>query len=174
MKRTRSIRWVLLSLILLTSSLYAGSRPVSIGLVDATTGERSKEDKRLFELFVKDALEIFRSGKIYNAFPWEDGGTVTALPANSVSGLFQKMLITDKGAELKALASKHKLQDGLIVYEYDQQGKQARLKLFDSDGNERLLLRLKLAKTGAMKNSIYKETRRGAVIALGASVEFNP
>ena len=157
----------------LTSHLHAGSRPVAIGLVDATTGERTKEDKRLFELFVKDATEIFRSEKIY-PFPWEPNGTVQTLPPRSVEGLFQKMLITDKNKQLAALALKHEVQDGIIVYEYDKAGKQARLKLFDAQGKERLLIRLKLAQKGAMKNSIYKATRRGAVIALGASVEFNP
>lgn len=165
---------VLLVLSVLSNGLHAGSRPVAIGLVDATAGERTKEDKRLFELFVKDAQEIFRSRRIYNAFPWDDGGKVTALPAKSVEGIFQKMLITDKHKQLAALALKHQVDDGIIVYEYDKQGKQARLKLFSADGKEALLLRLKLAESGAMKHSIYKETRRGAVIALGASVEFNP
>ena len=61
-----------------------------------------------------------------------------------------------------------------MVYEYDKAGKQVSLKLFDSSGREVLLIRLKLAQDGPMKNSLYRHVRRGAVVALGAAISFSP
>jgi len=155
-------------------SCFGGDRGLEIGIVDVTQGERSKEDKRLYELFTKDVNDVLVKQKVFKQFGWNENGVVRVIPAAKLKGVFRKMIITDKAASIGKVAAANDLYDGLICYEYDKAGKQVRLKLFDGAGKELILLRIKLAQKGVMKNSLYKRTRQGAMIAIGAAVDFVP
>lgn len=154
--------------------LQAGDRGCRIGIVDVSTGTPTKASKRLFELLVMDATQLYTKDKGYT-FGWsEDGSKVIPVKATELKGVFTPMIITKDKKSLVKLMEKKELWEGIIVFEYDHKAMKARLKLFDPDGTELGLIKLPLEKSGAMKHSLFKHVRRSSLTALGTYVRFSP
>jgi hypothetical protein len=63
----------------------------------------------------------------------------------------------------------------LIVFFHDPKNGFARLKVYDSEGKECLLLRLPLERSKfTMPTSLLKHHRRGALTSIGAAVRWRP
>jgi len=156
------------------SSLYAGDRGCRIGIVDISTGEPTKASKRLFELLQMDIKEVYTKGESHR-FGWNTGEseTLTVSPAK-LKGLFKPMILCSNKKALGKIIDDHKLWEGLIVFEYDHKTLNARFKLFDRDGQELILIKLPVEKSGAMKHSILKHIRRSTLTTIGFSVRFSP
>ena len=144
--------------------------------LDATTGERSKASLRLAELLEKDIRQIYLDPELAKLFPWSEQDLKLRLMTSEKTGLTFDQLLNHKSP--KAIASvfeKQKYPDGLIVFFHDQASGYVRLKLFDFNGKERLLIRLPLeGKDSAMPDSLLKQQRRGAICAIGAAVPWTP
>ena len=91
-------------------------------------------------------------------------------------GLSFDRLVNPKNPKvIESVLEKHRISDGLIVFYYDRANGYARLKLYDRDGKELILVRFPLEGTNsAMKYSILKGHRRGALSAIGANVRWSP
>jgi len=165
-----------LVLTLLPLVAQAGSRGLDIAFLDATPSNTTKEGKRLAELLVMDMKELFASEKHAELFPWsEDKIVIKTHTADGAGISFDRLLNTKDGKKVVPFLDKHRVQDGLIVFYYDRANGFARLKLYDPQGKECLLLRLPLeGKSSAMKYSVMKMHRRGAVASIGAAVRWNP
>lgn len=174
MKNTLTL--FLLFLLLLPSQSTAGSRGVDLAFLDATTGTRSKASLRLAELLEKDMRSVFLDAKYADLFPWSEDELKLKNLTGQKSGLtFDRLLNSKDTKKIRTILEKSKTQDGLIVFFHDAQNGFARLKLYDSEGNECLLLRLPLEGIeSAMPASLLKHHRRGAVVALGAAVRWSP
>ena len=156
------------------SSLHAGDRGLSVGIVDISKGEPTKASKRLFELLVIDATTIYTTGEAYR-FGWRtDESKVHTIKPELIKGLFNPMIISTNKDALSEVILKQKLDDGLIVFEYDHKNMVARFKFFDIFGTELGLIKLPLEKDGAMKHSLFKHVRNATITALGFYVRFNP
>lgn len=166
-----------LSCLLMSSMLIptasAGDRGIEIGLVNITQGEQSKECKRLFELLQMDVAQIFWKEQGHT-WGWNKDSKMQVIPASALKGAFGPMIMVKKASAINDLCEKREIWDGVIVFEYDKVAMKARLKLFDNTGKELALIKLPLEKGGAMKNSLLKHVRRGAVYALASSVKFSP
>ena len=158
---------------ILTSAVSAGDRGIEIGMVNVTQGEQSKECRRLFELLQMDVAQIFWKEKGHT-WGWNVNSKMQVIPASELKGAFGSMIVVKKQSAINDLCEKREIWDGIIVFEYDKAAMKARLKLFDNTGKERALIKLPLEKGGAMKNSLLKHVRRGAVYVLASSVEFSP
>jgi hypothetical protein len=170
--RLFSTPWVAFLSLLLTTAIHAGDRSLSaFGATNATRGDEPVISKRLFELFVKDAEHVLME-KNEHGFGWRDGGTVKLV--SCPDGLFKPMIIPSNKRAVANLIGKHKISDGLLVYEYGAGLKKARLKLFDSNGGERILIKLPLEPDGPMKDSLLRDTRRKAMVAIGGALHFVP
>ncbi|MGB0775263.1 MAG: hypothetical protein ACPG32_10340 [Akkermansiaceae bacterium] len=154
----------------------AGSRGLDIAFIDATASNTTPEGKRLAELLVMDMRKLYAAEKHAALFPWsEDLIKIKTTTAASAGLKFDRLLNTKDAKKIKLHLEKNRVQDGAVVFYYDRANGVARLKLFDSEGAECLLLRLPLeGKTSAMKHSILKHNRRGALVALGANVRWSP
>ena len=163
------------SLILVTS-LSAGSRGVALSFLDATTGERSQASLRLAELLEKDMRALYEDPNLASSFPWsEQDLKLKILDAGKTQISFDRLLNTKDGQKISALFNQPDATDALIVFYHDAAAGFARLKLYNWDGKELLLLRLPLeGEDSAMASSLMKTHRRGALIALGAAVRWNP
>ncbi|MDQ8189164.1 hypothetical protein [Roseibacillus persicicus] len=168
--------WTLALLLLLPTSLLAGSRGVSLAFLDATTGSRSKASLRLAELLEKDMRSLYVNPELATAFPWSEQDLELKVLKPADAGIsFDRLLNTKDGAKIESLFKKIDYPDGLIVFFHDPEGGYARLKLYSWDGSEALLLRLPLeGKESAMSDSLMKGHRQGALIALGAAVRWSP
>ncbi|MGJ8725815.1 MAG: hypothetical protein ACSHYB_14750 [Roseibacillus sp.] len=168
--------WLFALLILLPTSLWAGSRGVSLAFLDATTGERSKASLRLAELLEKDMRSLYLDPQLAEAFPWsEQDLELQVLKSDAVQISFDRLLNTKGEKQMSALFEKMGNPDGLVVFFHDAEGGYARLKLYSWDGTEALLIRLPLeGKESAMPDSLLKWHRRGALIAMGAAVRWSP
>ncbi len=156
------------------TSLFAGDRGCSIGIVDISTGEPTKASKRLFELLQIDAKKIYTAGKEYQ-FGWRtDESMVHTVNPASVKGLFKPMILCSDQKALGRILEQKKLWEGLIVFEYDHKTHHARFKLFDRDGTELALIKLPVERDGAMKHSLFKHVRSATLTALGHYVRFSP
>ena len=164
---------ILLSLSIPT---WAGSRGLEIAFLDATTGKRSNASVRLGELLEKDIRSIFLDDRYADLFPWNEKDLKLAVIKPSEGGIkFDSLLNTKDSKKISAILLKKQTQDGLIVFFHDAKGGFARLKLFDSEGKECLLLRLPLeGKKSAMPSSLLKHHRRGALTSIGAAVRWSP
>lgn len=157
-----------------TQLAFAGARGGDLAIVDATEGEHTKVSARLFELFIRDTKEIFRLGEGLG-FAWIGGETkVRVVPREEFKGAVAEMITVKNQSLILDIQEKYGVQDGLIVFQYDRKAQKVRLKLFDGYGSERILIKLPLCDDGPMTQSVMKSVRRGAIIALGTSVEFNP
>ena len=167
---------VILLLALLPMISMAGSRGLSIAFVDATTSNTTKEGKRLAELLVMDMKELYTSKLVGEVFPWnENTADIKTLQAKAEGLSFDRLVNPKNPKAIENALEKHRVSDGLIVFYYDRANGYARLKLFGSDGSEQLLVRLPLeGKSSAMKHSLMKGHRRGALSAIGASVRWGP
>lgn len=156
------------------SQSFAGERSGEFAIVNASTQPMNKEGTRLFELFQKDIKEMYNSDKY--GFPWTVDGdtTLKVVPSSSVKGCFGPMIVLKDTKKLKAAMEKIKVSDGLIVFEYDLKAKKMRLKHFGWDAKENILVKLPLNKGGAMNLSVFKHTRRAALVAVGHSFEWTP
>ena len=158
--------------LLLAVTTHAGDRNLSnFGATNATPGDEPAISQRLFELLVKDA-ETVLMGENDHEFAWNAGGSVKQVPCPA--GLFKSMIIPSSEQAITALVGKHEVGDGLLVYEYDAKQKKARLKLFDSNGRERILVKLPLETDGPMKDSLLRDTRRKVMVAIGGAIDFSP
>ena len=164
----------LLVLSLLPTTGLAGSRGLDIAFLDATPSNTTKEGKRLAELLVMDMKKLYASEDYAGLFPWSESDiAVKALGVTAVK--FDRLLNTKNPEAIETLLKKNRVSDGLVVFYYDRANGFARLKLYDSDGTELLLLRLPLeGKNSAMKYSLMKWHRRGALVAVGANVRWSP
>lgn len=162
----------LLILLALALHLTAGSRHLDqIGITNATQGEEPEISKRLYELLIADTKIVLIQSSAFG-FNWEPGIKLTQLP--STAKTFAP-LITPKNKKIVAeLIDKHKIYDGLIVYQYDQKQKVVRLKLYNYDGAELILIKIPIETEGPMKDSIYRVTRRATMVAIGGAVRFTP
>lgn len=162
--------------LLIPIQAWAGSRGLDIAFLDATTGTRSKASLRLAELLEKDMRSLFLDAKYAELFPWSEDKLKLEILTSKTTGLtFDRLLNTKDTGKITAALEKSKTQDGLIVFFHDAQNGFARLKLYDSEGKECLLLRLPLEGIeSAMPASLLKQHRRGAVTALGAAVRWTP
>ena len=61
-------------LVLLPTSLWAGSRGVSLAFLDATTGARSEASLRLAELLENDMRSLYLDPELDSLFPWNELG----------------------------------------------------------------------------------------------------
>ena len=167
---------LLVILVLFPAALQAGSRGLDIAFLDATSSNATPEGKRLAELLVMDMKKLYASRKHAELFPWsEDKIVVKPFTAANAGMSFDRLLNTKDGKKIVPFLDKHRVQDGLIVFYYDRANGFARLKLYDPDGKECLLLRLPLeGKSSAMKYSLMKGHRHGALAAIGAAVRWNP
>ncbi|YCM46392.1 hypothetical protein V2O64_10220 [Verrucomicrobiaceae bacterium 227] len=172
----KKLLWVLAICLILPSSLWAGSRGVSLAFLDATTGTRSKASLRLAELLEKDMRALYLDPKIATAFPWSEQDLELKILKTKDAGItFDRLLNTKDQKKVTALFEKIEVPDGLIVFYHDAEGGFVRLKLYSWDGTEALLIRLPLeGKDSAMPGSLLKGHRRGALIALGAAVRWSP
>lgn len=154
----------------------AGSRGLEIAFVDATPANNTPEGKRLAELLVMDMKKLYASPKHAELFPWsEDDIVIKTANAAQVGLKFDRLLNTRDHAKIKLFQEKWRVQDGVVVFYYDRANGFARIKLYDSEGAECLLLRLPLeGKRSAMKHSLMKHIRRGALAAVGANVRWSP
>ncbi|SHJ23051.1 hypothetical protein SAMN02745181_1507 [Rubritalea squalenifaciens DSM 18772] len=158
--------------ILLSGLSSAGSRGLTaIGMINATPGEEPAISKRLYELLQNDARIIFLQSATLG-FPWE--GSVKIIRVPKSPDTFKALITPTSKKQVAKLVETHQAYDGLIVYQYDAQSGHARLKLFDSKGNERILVKLPLEKAGPMKGSLLRLTRRSALVAIGGSIDFVP
>ncbi|MDA7881914.1 hypothetical protein N9A94_06375, partial [Akkermansiaceae bacterium] len=163
-------RFALLALILfLALPAFAGSRGVEVAFLDATTGTRSKASLRLAELLVMDMRSLYLDDRYAEIFPWSEKDLKLHVIKPSEAGLtFDSLLNTKDSKKISALLLKKETQDGLIVFFHDPKNGFARLKLFDSEGKECLLLRLPFeGKDSAMPSSLLKHHRRGALTSIG-------
>lgn len=167
---------ILLIVACLPMSGLAGSRGLDIAFVDATTGASSKEGFRLAELLVRDMRALYASPKHAELFPWsEDEINLTVLKPDELGAKFDRLLNTADFKKIEPTLAKNNAQDGLVVFFYDKANGYARLKLYDTDGKELLLLRLPLeGKDSAMKHSLMKSHRLGVLAAIGAAVRWMP
>jgi len=167
---------LLFLLILQPLELLAGSRGVSLAFFDATTGERSKASLRLAELLEKDMKALYTDPQIASVFPWSEQNLELKILKPSEVGLtFDRLLNPKKEKTVASSFEKFPAPDGLIVFCHDAEGGFARLKLYNYDGSEVLLLRLPLeGKESAMADSLMKGHRQGALIAIGAAVRWGP
>lgn len=157
--------------LLLASSVLAGSRGLTdLGMTNATEGEEPAISKRLFELLVSDAKIVYLQSPTFG-FPWEPSVKINEIPNSSST--FKALITPTHKNDVAKLIEAHKIYDGLIVYQYDKSG-YVRLKLYDSKGNERILVKLPLEKTGEMKDSLLRLTRRSALVSIGGSIDFVP
>ena len=173
----RMIRIALVALFLsLVIPAQAGSRGVELSFLDATTGERSKASLRLAELLVMDMRQLYLDDRYAELFPWSEKELRLQVLKSQTSGLtFDRLLNTKDTKKIPALLQKNKTVDGLIVFFHDPKNGYARLKLYDSQGQECLLLRLPLeGKKSAMPSSLLKHHRRGALTSIGAAVRWSP
>lgn len=168
--------WTLFFLFALSNLLHAGSRGVAFSFLDATTGQRSAASLRLAELLEKDMRSLYVDPQFTTTFPWtEQDLKLQTLTSKKTKITFDPLLNTKDHNRIEALCQHSEATDGLIVFFHDQAGGYARLKLYNADGKEALLLRLPLEKKdSAMPNSLLKAHRRGALIAIGASLHWNP
>lgn len=169
-----------LTLLILTVILpitgYAGSRGLDIAFMDATPSNTTKEGKRLAELLVIGMNQLYASEQHDGLFPWSENDIVIKqLAPKSLGMSFDRLLNTKDQKKIKPGLQKHRVSDGLIVFYYDRANGFARLKLYDTEGNELLLLRLPLeGENSPMKFSIMKGHRTGALAAIGANVRWSP
>ena len=170
-----SFRVIVFSLVL-AAPLFAGSRGVNLTFLDATTGERSRASLRLAELLEKDMRVLYLEPELASAFPWNELDLkLNVVKSGNIGINFDRLLNTKDESKIEALFSSGKVHDGLVVLFHDEKNKVARLKLYSLDGKEVLLLRLPLeGKDSAMANSLMKNHRRGALMAIGAAVRWNP
>ncbi len=168
--------WLFTILLILPSSLLAGSRGVSLAFLDATEGTRSKASLRLAELMEKDMRALYLDPELASAFPWSEQDLKLQILSPKKTGIsFDRLLNTKDGQKISSLFHQSDAPDGLIVFTHDPKGRFARLKLYSWDGTEALLIRIPLeGKDSAMPDSILKNHRRGALIAIGAAVRWNP
>ena len=154
----------------------AGSRGLSIAFVDATSSNTTPEGKRLAELLVMDMKKLYTGNLIGEVFPWsENNADIKVIDAKAYGLSFDRLINTKDPKKINLVLDKNQVSDGMIVFYYDRANNQARLKLFDSDGKELLLVRLPLeGKNSVMKHSIMKWNRRGALTAIGANVRWGP
>ncbi|MFK7911668.1 MAG: hypothetical protein AB8F34_13855 [Akkermansiaceae bacterium] len=166
----------LLLLMLLPVASLAGSRGLDIAFLDATPSNTTKEGKRLAELLVMDMKKLYSGDQIGKLFSWSENKISVKAFSASNSGLsFDRLLNTKDAKKIDPLLAKHRVSDGLVVFYYDRANGHARLKLYGSQGEELLLLRLPLeGKNSAMKYSLMKGNRIGALAAIGANVRWNP
>lgn len=164
------------SLLLLTSSLFGGSRGVSLAFLDATTGSRSPASLRLAELLVSDMKALYSDPQLASAFPWSEPELDLQVgPSQAQKITFDRLLNPDNPQAISAYFERPGSPDGLVVYFHDSQGGYVRFKLYSWDGQEVILLRLPLeGKGSAMPGSLLRGHRRGALIALGAAVRWSP
>ena len=157
-------------------SLSAGSRGVSLAFLDATSGTRSKASLRLAELLEKDMRSLYLDPALAAVFPWsEQNLELKAFDSKKRGITFDRLLNTQNGKQIKAFFESPESVDGLIVFFHDAENDFVRLKLYSWEGKEVLLLRLPLeGKDSAMSDSLMKGHRRGALIAIGAAVRWNP
>lgn len=163
-------------LLLLPLTLSAGSRGVALTFLDATTGERSQASLRLAELLEKDMHELYVDPKLDAVFPWNEQELELKKLTPKTSGIsFDRLLNTGDGRKIEAYFQSAKSTDGLVVFFHDAENGCVRLKLYDWNGQEVLLLRLPLEGEGSpMADSLMKGHRRGALIAIGAAVRWSP
>lgn len=161
---------------LLPVGASAGSRGVSIAFVDVTKGERTKEGLRLAELLEADIRKLYGSETRSEVLPWSESDvSLTVLKKSAFASPFDRLLNGAKAKEIRSNLQRSEAWDGLVVYAYDRAHGYARLKLFDSNGEECLLIRLPLeGKGSAMKHSVLRHTRHGALIAIGSAVRWSP
>lgn len=167
---------ILALLLLLPTSLLAGSRGVSLAFLDATTGTRSKASLRLAELLEKDMREVYLNPDWASAFPWNELNLeLKVLKLSEVGLSFDRLLNLKSGQAVQQVFKKEGYPDGLIVFFHDPEEGFVRLKLFNGDGTEAILIRLPLEeKDSAMPDSLLKGHRHGALVALGAAVRWVP
>ncbi len=167
---------ILLFLALLPMVSLAGSRGLNIAFVDATPSHTTAEGKRLAELLVMDMKALYTSDQVGKVFPWsENTAEIKVLQSQKVGLSFDRLINTKSPSKLQQVLEKNQILDGVIVFYYDRANGYARLKLFGSDGLEQLLVRLPLeGDSSAMKHSLLKRQRRGALSAIGATVRWNP
>ena len=167
---------IILLLALLPMISMAGSRGLNIAFVDATTSNTTKEGKRLAELLVMDMKALYTSNLVGEVFPWNENAAEIKILEAKAEGLSFDRLVNPKNPKaIENALEKHRVSDGLIVFYYDRANGYARLKLYDRDGKELILVRFPLEGTNsAMKYSILKGHRRGALSAIGANVRWSP
>ncbi|MBK1831683.1 hypothetical protein JIN77_13185 [Verrucomicrobiaceae bacterium R5-34] len=169
-----------LSLLLLIALLpmvsFAGSRGVELGFIDATPAHTTPEGKRLAELLVMDMKKLYTGDQVGVLFPWNENNIELKVIDPKAYGIsFDRLLNTKDAKKINPLLVKNRVYDGLVVFYYDRANGFARLKLYHNDGSELLLLRLPLeGKSSAMKHSLMKGHRLGALSAIGANVRWNP
>ena len=168
--------WILALLVLLPTSLWAGSRGVSLAFLDATTGTRSEASLRLAELLENDMRSLYLDPELDSLFPWNELDLkLQVLKAAKVEVGFDRLLNPKDAEKVSVLFEKYEYPDGLVVFFHDAEGGSARLKLYSPDGKEVLLIRLPLeGKDSAMADSLLKWHRRGALVAIGAAVRWGP
>lgn len=166
----------IVGLAILPMLAMAGSRGVDLAFVDATVGERTQEGLRLAELLEKDMRSLYASETHAEVFPWNEPDLkLTVLKKSQLQLAWDRLLNGVTAHSIQERLLKLDAQDGLLVYSYDRQHRFARLKLYDSSGQECLLIRLPLeAKGSAMQHSVSRHTRHGALIALGSAVRWGP
>lgn len=164
------------ALMLLPMISHAGSRGVSLAFMDATASNNTKEGKRLTELLVMDMKKLYAGKLIGELFPWSENHVdLKVLPRGAGGVSFDRLLNTKNSKSIPKLLEKSKVWDGLVVFYYDRANGVVRLKLYDSDGSELMLVRLPLeGKNSAMKHSLMKWHRRGALTAIGSNVRWSP
>lgn len=161
---------------LLPMACLAGSRGVSIAFVDATSSHSSPEGKRLAELLVMDMKSLYSGDQVGSLFPWnENAAEVKVLNVQALGLSFDRLINTKSPSKIQSALVKNQISDGMVVFYYDRENGYARLKLFNGDGSELLLVRLLLeGESSAMKYSLMKGARRGALSAIGSSVKWGP
>jgi len=171
-------KFIILSLFCLSSISFGGMRPVELHLVNVTEAPLNKEGKRLFELIERDIRLIINDPK--NSFGWEtseheeNASTVKTIDPSLVKGAFSPLTILKDKKKLQSVIDSLGASDGIITFEYDLKGMNLRLKHFDYETKESILIRIPLNKGGSMNLSVYKFKRQGALIALASSIDFNP
>jgi len=167
---------ILLLITLLPMAGFAGSRGLDIAFIDATPAHTTPEGKRLAELLVMDMKKLYAGDQLGNLFPWSENTVdLKVLQAKPLGLTFDRLLNIKNPKKIETILQKNRVSDGLIVFYYDRANGHARFKLFDSDGTELLLLRLPLeGKKSAMKHSLMKWNRAGALAAIGANVQWSP
>lgn len=173
---TKSLLTLFVLLSALSSCLHAGSRGVALAFLDATTGERSKASLRLAELLEKDMREVYLNPELASAFPWNELDLELKVLDSKKAGMsFDRLLNTQDSKKFSALFENLDNPDGLVVFFHDAENGFARLKLFNWDGEEVLLIRMPLEGADSpMPGSLLKSHRHGALVALGAAVRWNP
>ena len=166
----------LLLLAVLPITCSAGSRGLDIAFLDATSNNTTPEGKRLAELLVMDMKKLYGGDQVGKLFPWSENYVeLKLIDPKAYTIKFDRLLNTKDQKKIAPLLAKNRVSDGLVVFYYDRKNSQARLKLYDSNGTELLLLRLPLeGKNSAMKHSLLKGHRIGALAAIGANVRWSP